>query len=162
MKYIDSLNGGQDKGCFLCNHRDSPDRDGQNYVLWRGRLSFAMLNLFPYTSGHAMVAPYKHLGDLADLTDEILLEMIQLLRDLQTVLRRVVGAHGFNIGANLGRCAGAGLPGHIHMHIVPRWQGDTNFMAVFGDVRVIPTSLDELYDQLRQAGDELGLPKLSS
>jgi len=88
-------------------------------------------------------------------------EMMEMVRDLQSVLTRAIGAHGFNVGMNIGRCAGAGLPGHLHLHVVPRWSGDTNFMSVLGDIRVIPQALDQLYERLKEVSSELQLPKLS-
>lgn len=160
MDYIDSLAEGQDD-CFLCRYRDQPDHDEKNLVLWRGGRALALLNRFPYTGGHSMVAPLNHVGALSELDPETMREMMELLRDLQQVLAQAVRAQGFNIGMNVGRCAGAGLPGHLHVHIVPRWQGDTNFMTVFGGARVISQALDDLYVQLRQAGRELKLPKLT-
>jgi len=160
MDYIDSLAEGQDD-CFLCRYRDEPQNDGKNLVLWRGGRTFALLNRFPYTGGHSMVAPFRHVGGLSDLEPETMREMMELLRDLQDVLAQAVRAQGFNIGMNVGRCAGAGLPGHLHVHIVPRWPGDTNFMTVFGGARVISQALDDLYVQLQQAGRELKLPKLT-
>ena len=159
MEYIATL-ADHDDGCFLCRDRDDPEADEANLVLWRGRRCFVVMNRFPYTGGHTLIAPLDHVGELGDLDDEVLHEMMELTRDVQQVLARVVHAHGFNIGINLGRCAGAGLPGHLHVHIVPRWSGDTNFMSVFGDVRMIPQALETLYAQLRAAGAELGLPKL--
>jgi ATP adenylyltransferase len=160
MKYIDALNEGAQGGCFLCRNRDE-QADEKNFVLWRGVRCFAVLNVFPYTGGHSMVAPLEHVADLADLDAACMTEMMEHVRDLQKVLARVTHAEGFNIGINVGRCAGAGLPGHLHVHIVPRWPGDTNFMSVFGDVRVIPAALEELYRQIRRAAVELKLPKLS-
>ena len=159
MEYIDSLTDDQDD-CFLCRFRDEPADDEKNLVLWRGRRTLAVLNRFPYTAGHSMVAPLQHVGDLGDLDGETLAEMMQLLQDLQRLLTDAVRAHGFNIGMNIGRCAGAGLPGHLHAHIVPRWRGDTNFMAVFSGARVISQSLDTLYAQLRRSAEKLGLPSL--
>jgi ATP adenylyltransferase len=105
-----------------------------------------------------MVAPYVHVADLADLDEPTLLEMMCLLRDGQRVLAEAVRADGFNIGVNIGRCAGAGLPGHLHVHVVPRWNGDTNFMPVLGGVRVIPQSLEAVFDLLRRTGERMGLP----
>ncbi len=160
MKYIDALNDGGD-GCFLCRYRDEQE-DEKNFVLWRGPRCFAMLNLFPYTGGHSMVAPLEHVGELTGLDAPTMMEMMEHVRDLQAVLARAIRAEGFNVGINIGRCAGAGLPGHLHVHVVPRWGGDTNFMPVFGDVRVIPAALEELYTQIRQAAAELDLPKLSA
>ena len=161
MEYIASL-GGDDDECFLCHDRDHPGDDEKNLVLWRGSKTFAVLNRFPYTGGHMLVAPYDHVPDLDALDDGAMVEMMKFLRDLQKILARGIGAQGFNIGMNLGRCAGAGLPGHLHVHIVPRWAGDTNFMPVFGDVHVIPESLEKLYRLLRATGDELSLPNLST
>lgn len=161
MEYIRSLSPEQDKGCFLCRSAEHPENDESNFVLWRGPRTFAMLNRFPYTGGHALVAPYEHIAELADIDAAAMREMMEMLRDLQAVLARAIRAQGFNIGINLGRCAGAGLPGHLHAHIVPRWSGDTNFMTVLDDVRVIPQALDELCTQLRAASGELDLPNLS-
>ena len=159
MEYIASL-GDDDDGCFLCRYRDDEAHDEPNLVLWRARRCFAVMNRFPYTGGHMLISPLDHVADLADLDVEVLGEMMGLLRDAQRVLQHVVRAQGFNIGMNVGRCAGAGLPGHLHMHLVPRWQGDTNFMAVFGQVRVIPETLAALYGRLREGGAALNLPNL--
>lgn len=158
MEYIASL--ADEGGCFLCHYRDQGDRDEQNLVLWRGRRSFAVMNRYPYTGGHTMIAPLAHGEALADVGVETLTEMMALLRDTQRVLEHVVHAEGFNIGMNVGRCAGAGLPGHLHIHIVPRWPGDTNFMTVFGRVRVVPQALEHLHAELRAAAEELCLPEL--
>ncbi len=158
MAYIRELDGGGD-GCFLCDYREQPQRDAENLVLWRGTHTLAVLNRFPYTGGHMLVAPLAHVGDLRDLDDAVLLELMQMIRDGETILRKAIGPQGFNVGINIGAAAGAGLPGHLHVHIVPRWGGDTNFMAVLGDIRVIPESLEVLYANLRTAAAELGLPK---
>ena len=159
MEYIESLSKeGDDDGCFLCRDRDQSDCDQENLVLWRGRHCFAVLNRYPYAGGHSMVAPMRHVADLSELPDEALLEMMRMANALQKAMTRALGAHGFNVGINIGRCAGAGLPGHVHLHVVPRWRGDTNFMPVLGDVHVIPTSLAEIYQQIRTAAAELHLP----
>jgi ATP adenylyltransferase len=164
--YITSLGdkeaGGDVDGCFLCRYRDQADRDKPNYVLWRGRHGFAMLNRYPYTGGHSMVAPYNHVGEMDGLGRDEMLELLEMVRDLQPALREALRCEGFNVGINVGRCAGAGLPGHLHIHVVPRWSGDTNFLPVFGEVRVIPQSLDDIYGMLKSASDKLGLPKLES
>ena len=157
MEYIDSLTDG-DEGCFLCRCRDSQDGDAANLVLWRGATSFAVLNRFPYTGGHSLVAPLEHLAGLADLDEATMVEMFQMLRDLQIVISLAINAQGFNVGINLGRCAGAGLPGHLHAHVVPRWAGDTNFMPVLSGTRVIPMALERLHAQLRQEAGRLDLP----
>lgn len=161
MEYIESLSG-DEEGCFLCKIRDRPADDEENLLIWRGPRSLTVLNRFPYTGGHSLIAPRAHVGDLADVDDATVLEMMAAVRDIQRVLAETIRAQGFNIGINIGRCAGAGLPGHLHIHVVPRWAGDTNFMAVFGDVRVIPTSLRKLRGQLCQAAERLGLPKLGA
>jgi len=162
MEYIDSLDSScdvGDDGCFLCAHQKDSGSDKTNHILWRGRRAMAMLNRFPYTAGHSMVAPYEHIASPSDLDDETMLEMMRMTADLQQLLARAVRAEGFNIGMNLGRCAGAGLPGHLHIHIVPRWSGDTNFMPVLGKVRVIPQMLDDVYELLLEAAAELNLPR---
>jgi len=161
MPYIDSL-AGKDDGCFLCRYRDDgPANDQKNLVLWRLDRCLVVMNRFPYTGGHSMIAPLAHVGGLADLDSPTMLQMMEVLRDLQIALERALRAQGFNIGINIGRCAGAGLPGHLHIHIVPRWPGDTNFMAVFGQVRVIPQSIEETYAIIRRTSQELGLPTRS-
>jgi len=156
VEYMEAL-GGPETGCFLCHHRDDKDNDEQNLVLCRGERAFVVMNRFPYTGGHSMVAPYEHLGELEDMDEATMLEIIKLVRDVQAVLKRAIHAQGFNIGINLGRCAGAGLPGHLHVHIVPRWSGDTNFMPVLDNIHVIPQALADLHKQLRQAAIELKL-----
>lgn len=160
MEYIRSLAGPAEK-CFLCRCREEPGHDEANLVVWRGRRTLAVLNRFPYTGGHCLVAPYEHVPDLTDLPAETLAEMMEMLRDLQQTLRHALRPDGFNVGINLGRCAGAGLPGHIHAHIVPRWEGDTNFMPVFGNVHVVPDFLENILQTVRRAGKELGLPKIT-
>jgi ATP adenylyltransferase len=156
MEYINGLAEGDD-GCFLCRSRDGRD-DAKNLVLWRGPRAFVVLNRFPYTGGHSLVAPLEHLANPTDLDDATGLEMFQMVRDVQRVLEAAVHPQGFNIGLNLGRCAGAGLPGHLHVHVVPRWAGDTNFMPVLGEATIIPIALGKLHAGLRQAAGELKLP----
>jgi len=151
MCYIDGINddGSQD-GCFLCAARDSGD-DRRTYVFLRRPRAFALLNRFPYNNGHTLVVPAAHVGELADLADEDLLEIMKLTRDVLGVMRGLMRPDGFNVGYNFGRTAGAGLPGHLHLHVVLRWNGDTNFMPVLSDTKVIPQSLDALYARLRAA-----------
>lgn len=161
MEYIEALNGPPDDGCFLCRYRDKPADDASNLVLWRGQYCMALLNRFPYTGGHCMVTPFRHVPDLTSLDPATMLEMMQMLRDLQATLAAAMKCEGFNVGMNIGRCAGAGLPGHLHAHLVPRWSGDTNFMAVFAQVRVIPQHLDAIYKLITEKAKELGLPKFS-
>jgi ATP adenylyltransferase len=158
MQYIDTLHAPQADGCFLCRYRDNPSDDQTNLVLWRGKHNMAVLNRFPYAGGHSMIAPLRHVADLSEMSDDEMLELTQMLRDTQRVLAEAVRAEGFNIGINIGRCAGAGLPGHLHMHVVPRWPGDVNFITVLGDVRVIPETLGALWTLLRQTAERLNLP----
>lgn len=136
-------------GCFLCRYvAAATTEDRANLVVLRGKKAVVVLNRYPYNNGHLLVAPHAHKATLEELDDEELLECGQLLRQLCGVLRRVMSPDGFNAGLNLGRVAGAGLPGHLHWHLVPRWNGDTNFMPVLGEVNVIPQSLDALYEML--------------
>jgi ATP adenylyltransferase len=128
----------------------SSDDEG-NYVIARDRTCYALLNTYPYTGGHLMVVPYKQAADLNDLTDEELTDLMRLARRCQNALTRVMKPHGFNIGVNLGQVAGAGIIGHLHLHIVPRWLGDTNFMPVLTATVVVPEALRELAAKLRAA-----------
>jgi ATP adenylyltransferase len=137
-------------GCFLCRDRDE-HRDAENLVLVRGERSIVVLNRFPYNNGHLLVAPLAHKADLEELDEAEMLDCMKQLRDMSALYRRLLKPDGFNIGINLGRPAGAGLPGHLHWHLVPRWSGDTNFMSVVDDVRVISQSLKSLYGHLRSA-----------
>jgi ATP adenylyltransferase len=133
--------------CFLCaGLADNDDR--KNLIALRTPLSVVFLNRFPYNNGHLLVAPNQHKGHLDELTPEELLETMETLRRMVAVLDELMQPSGYNIGVNLGVAAGAGLPGHLHWHIVPRWHGDTNFMPILGDVKVIVQSLDALYDLL--------------
>lgn len=135
-------------GCFLCRYRDDP-RDAENYVVDRSEHSLIVLNRFPYNNGHLLIAPRKHKATLAELSDAELLDLQKQIRRMVDLMSLVMGAEGFNVGLNLGRVAGAGLPGHLHWHIVPRWNGDVNFMPIIADTKVIPQSLDALYQLLK-------------
>lgn len=146
--------------CFICHNLANPQDDEQNFVLWRTDRSIVILNRFPYNNGHLLIAPARHVSDLEQAGDEELLEMTKLVRDSQKALSLAIKPHGFNVGMNFGRCAGAGLPEHLHIHVVPRWQGDTNFMNVCSDTDVISQSLTELLGLLKQAGKEHNLPNL--
>ena len=159
MEYIRSLaehSPGQPE-CFLCDDIAHPDRDRQNHLLQRTGRWIAVMNRYPYTNGHLLLAPLTHVPDLHDLDDGALAEQATLTRDWIRVLGETVHCDGLNVGMNFGRCAGAGLPGHLHVHLVPRWNGDTNFMDVTGQTRVIPLGLDELYDLLLAGARRLGL-----
>lgn len=139
----------KEDGCFLCEAARTADDEG-HLVLWRGETCLAMLNRYPYSNGHVMVAPLEHTADLAGLEDAQRLEQIEMLVRCQEGLRKAIRPAGFNIGLNLGPAAGAGVPGHMHWHVVPRWQGDTNFMPVLADTKVIPQSLADLWRMLRE------------
>ncbi len=162
LEYVSTIEERRAEGCFLCQYWNEPERDRENHVVWRTERCYVVLNLYPYTNGHALVCPAAHKGDLEDLTEAELLEMMWLTRDIHALLGRAVHAQGANVGMNFGHCAGAGLPGHLHMHVVPRWAGDTNFMTVLGDVRVIPQAMDAVYDRMVELSDEMNLPRLSS
>ncbi len=152
MAYLAAPKGAATGGCIFCDKmRDHPDKDRENLVLWRGKRAFVALNLYPYANGHMMVAPYQHTGALEALDLETLQEMMLLVTQAIRALRRVMNPQGFNVGANLGRAAGAGVEDHVHLHVVPRWNGDTNFMPVLADVRVIPEMLPQTYDNLLAA-----------
>ena len=135
-------------GCFLCRYRDET-RDAENYVVDRSEHSLIVLNRFPYNNGHLLIAPREHKATLAELSDAELLDLQKQIRHMVALMTLVMGAEGFNVGLNLGRVAGAGLPGHLHWHIVPRWNGDVNFMPIIADTKVIPQSLDALYQLLK-------------
>jgi len=160
MEYIHSLNPDSDQtGCFLCRYWDAPTDDVQNHVVWRTDRIFVVMNRFPYTNGHLLISPAVHAGDLSALDDTTLAALMNATRDAVALLSKTVNPHGYNVGINLGRCAGAGLPEHVHAHVVPRWNGDTNYMAVVGNARVIPQALNALYVQLTANAAKIGLPK---
>jgi ATP adenylyltransferase len=158
MDYIRSLNAAGDSGaCFLCDavNPTTDDERRARHVLWASEHSVVVINLFPYTNGHLLVAPRAHKADLELLTPDELLDLqVQTTRCVQ-LLKRALSPQGFNIGINLGRCAGAGLPGHLHQHVVPRWAGDTNFITVVGEVRVVPQAVAQLYDELSRVVAEM-------
>jgi len=148
MEYIRSLD--KSGACFLCEAVAAADdqQRSERLVLWESPLSIVLMNRYPYNNGHLLIAPKVHKGELEELSHEELLDVQLQTSESVKLLRRAMSAQGFNIGINLGRCAGAGLPGHLHQHVVPRWGGDTNFMAVVGEVRVVPQMISQLYDEL--------------
>ncbi len=158
IKYIQSLSESSD--CFICHNLENPQDDDKNLVLWRSNHCIVILNRFPYNNGHLLIAPARHIPDLEEATNEELLEMTKLVRESQKALSLAIKPHGFNVGMNFGRCAGAGLPDHLHIHLVPRWDGDTNFMNVCSDTDVISQSLTELLEQLKQISTKHNLPGL--
>ena len=157
--YITDLDKGN-KDCFLCHDLAHPEADDESHVLWRTDRCLVVLNRYPYNNGHTLIAPNRHVEDLSDLSDAELLEMMKLVDNVKTCLQGCVQPHGYNIGINLGRTGGAGLPGHLHTHIVPRWRGDTNFMSVCAGTDVISQSMVELLTLLRETSQKLGLPDL--
>ena len=136
------------EGCILCD-KPAENKDAQNYVLYRGDKNFIILNSYPYNPGHLLVAPYRHAANLEELTEEERNEHFEMVSRSIRVLREAFDPGGFNIGANMGKVAGAGIEDHFHSHIVPRWQGDTNVMPVLADVRVLPQALAETYEMLK-------------
>jgi len=137
LAYVTSASG-VDPGCIFCNTSD-PGRD--DLILARGRVSFVILNLYPYNNGHLMVVPHRHVSSLASLTAEEQAELMRFTRQAEIALTEAYAPHGLNVGINLGKSAGAGVADHLHVHLVPRWNGDTNFMTVVGNVRVVPEDL---------------------
>lgn len=135
------------QGCFFCD-MPKQDNDAENYILYRGKHNFIMLNSYPYNPGHLLVAPYSHKAEMGELTEDERNEHFELLNRGILVLKKELKPGGFNTGSNLGKVAGAGVDDHFHTHIVPRWQGDTNFMTVQGDVRIIPQALADTYKML--------------
>jgi len=138
----------KDQGCVLCE-KPKEKEDELSYILYRGKWNFVILNAWPYNPGHLMVAPYRHIPSLDEISDEELQEHWEIVRRCVRGINRVFHPSGFNIGMNIGRAAGAGVDKHIHNHIVPRWDGDTNFMPVIGDTRVVPEALSSTYQKLK-------------
>jgi len=140
----------KEEGCIFCNRLKMED-SVENLIVYRGELCAVILNKFPYNSGHAMIIPMRHLAHLEELTPDESVEFFELTRITLEVIKKSLKPHSFNIGMNLGECSGAGIPEHIHMHIVPRWNGDTNFMPVLGETKVLSNDLRKTYIQLREA-----------
>lgn len=149
MTYL--TNPVHEDGCIFCKAWNEVEEDRNRLVLFRTEQSFVMLNRYPYTCGHLMVASARHTAELDDFSDAEQLDLMQCVRKARALLRKVARPDGFNVGMNLGKAAGAAIVGHLHIHIVPRWNGDTNFMSVSSDVRVMPEGLFESYDRLREA-----------
>ena len=149
MEYIRGLHRRHTDSVFsdLPREEDGPG----NLILHRGDTCYVVLNLYPYNTGHCMVVPFRAVGDLAGLTSEEMLEMMRLADLVTRALVRCMDAQGFNLGLNLGRLAGAGIPNHLHLHVVPRWLGDTNFMSAVAGTKVLPESLEDTYHKVRQA-----------
>ncbi len=146
MQYIKHAD---DPGCIFCQLPEQ-NNDQENLIVFRGETVFAIMNRFPYNPGHLMIAPYRHIQRLAQLSPEEALEMMQLAGRLERVLQDIMKPHGFNAGINMGRPAGGGFE-HLHLHIVPRWSGDTNYMPVLSDTKVVSQALDETYREIVEA-----------
>ncbi len=140
----------KDQGCLFCRIAAETD-DKTNHVLLRAERNFVLLNAFPYTSGHLMIAPYEHVATLEQADPATLQETILLAQRMEAALRKVYSADGLNLGFNIGKSAGAGIAGHIHMHVLPRWTGDVNFMTSIGETRVLPEDLDTTYAKLAES-----------
>jgi ATP adenylyltransferase len=151
IDYLRSID--KTEGCFLCQAAAAATEAErrERLVLWDSPSCIVLMNRYPYVNGHLMVAPKQHKAEFSDLTEGELLDLQVQTREAIEVLRRAMGPQGFNVGINLGRCAGAGVPGHLHQHVVPRWNGDVNYMSVIGEVRVVPQALSQLYGELVQA-----------
>ncbi len=151
MAYMSSESFGRDDGtdtCFLCTHVSADDEAAAG-VVHKATHSFIVLNAFPYNTGHVMIAPNRHVGDLASLDETERAEIMDLVTRSTIVIEEAMGAQGFNVGINQGVAAGAGVPGHLHVHVVPRWGGDTNFMPVVGETKVLPEMLADTYAKLK-------------
>lgn len=146
--YITS-HAGKPSDCVFCSILQNAASDEENFILKRAEFNFVILNIYPYTSGHLMVLPYKHLADISTSTKEVSDEMMDLVKTANAAISDVYQPDGVNIGMNLGRAAGAGVAGHYHMHVLPRWIGDANFMTAIGQTRTIPETLTTTYDKLK-------------
>lgn len=146
MEYIQSDK--TQEGCAFCNELARPDGP-DNLIIFRGQNAFLILNRYPYTSGHVMVVPFEHCSDLESLEPQTRAEMMEYVSQAITILREIYQPHGFNVGINIGEAAGAGITEHIHIHAVPRWNGDTNFMSALGGTRVLPESLKDTYNKIK-------------
>lgn len=152
MAYI---NKGGGKTCIFCSiARSKADRE--NLVVLRGERALVMMNRYPYSTGHLMVAPYRHVGLLSRLKPGEASEIMDLVCQCEALLRRALGPDGLNVGVNIGRCAGAGCPGHVHVHLVPRWEGDSNFMPVVSETKVLPETLTDTYNKILRGARSLG------
>ncbi|HEY3251377.1 MAG TPA: HIT domain-containing protein [Ignavibacteria bacterium] len=155
-KYIESFKPGavKEDGCLFCRVKEEKD-DVDNLIIHREKKSFIIMNLFPYNSGHLMVVPYQHASTFNELDDETSLECMLQLKLCCDILNNAIHPHGFNIGSNIGRIAGAGIEDHVHFHIVPRWTGDSNFMPIINDVKVISEAMEDTYKKLKKSLEKI-------
>ena len=152
MEYIE--NNSKDEGCIFCIAQAKED-NAENLIAYRGELAYVILNRYPYTSGHLMVVPFEHKATLEELDPQTRADIMELTTLCMAVLRNVYNPPAFNIGANIGEAAGAGVKEHVHIHVVPRWAGDTNFMSVLGESRVLPELLADTYERIKKGFQEL-------
>ena len=152
MTYIQ--NHKDEEGCVFCEAQDMPDGP-VNLILYRGQQTFVILNRYPYTSGHLMVVPYIHTAALQGLEPQARAEMMELATQIMSMLSKEYHAQGFNVGINIGEAAGAGITEHVHLHVVPRWTGDTNFMSSLGETRVLPETLEDTYQRLKSTWKQM-------
>lgn len=144
---IDYILGKKPDGCIFCV-KPKEDSDESNFILWRSLFNFVIMNIYPYNPGHLMIVPYIHTQTLEDLSDEMSLDFMKTTQKALSALKAAMNPDGFNIGLNLTKCGGAGIEEHVHLHIVPRWEGDTSFITVLSDVRIIPEHLNATYKKL--------------
>lgn len=149
IKGSESEAADSDNTCVFCSILDSPASDEEKFILHRAGFNFVILNIYPYTSGHLMIVPFTHKAEIADLTKEESDELMDLTKHCQSLIKEVYKPNGINLGMNLGKAAGAGVAGHLHLHILPRWIGDANFMTAIGQTRTIPEDLRETYNKLK-------------
>lgn len=149
--------GSSEGGCVFCDHLAEND-DAKAHILWRGAHVFVILNAYPYNTGHVMIAPLRHVGELGDLSAEERAELMETSNRSVAIIKETMNADGFNVGINLGSAGGAGIPDHLHMHVVPRWGGDTNFMTTVGDTKVLPEMLADTDSKLRPSFRDSGSP----
>jgi ATP adenylyltransferase len=148
MKYITSTQKKTEECVFCAKLVEGPDQDRENFVVYRGSAAFVVMNIYPYNPGHLMVLPQAHIATLNDLDQKVQIELITLTSYFTALLSQMMAPDGFNVGMNIGQAAGAGLETHLHLHIVPRWRGDSNFMPVIGETRVLPEELGDTYDKI--------------
>jgi ATP adenylyltransferase len=153
MEYIEGIGAENSNQCIFCA-KPGEKEDAKNYILHRGKNCFLVLNIFPYNNGHLLIIPFMHTSEFEELDKEITAEMMELTSLAIKAIKKTMRPDGFNVGMNLGRSAGAGIAEHLHLHIVPRWNGDTNFMPVVGGTKVISESLDKTYEKLKKAIEE--------
>jgi len=151
MEYIENTH--KEDGCVFCNAQAEAEDGAENLITYRGEYAYVILNRFPYTSGHLMVIPFEHKPNLEELNAQTRAEMMELTSRCTTALNSIYRPQGFNIGVNIGEAAGAGVLGHVHIHIVPRWKGDTNFMSAVGGTRVLPEALEDTYKRVKAVFD---------